>query len=229
MLSAAQRPRVTFRCSYRTVRVCLALALTLTAGISLDVARAAGAQRGSETRGRKVGIDTRFGDLVREASMLAQRKNYARAIGKLNEAMAMRPDRVNAAMLLTRRGGLHMLLRNDAEAVADYEQAKRLRPRDAGVLNNLAWLRATSPAAVVRNGRMAVQDATRACELENWKDPNSVDTLAAAHAEAGNFERAVEFQKQAIPLAPLSDRYQMHKRVALFQQRTPYRRESARP
>lgn len=140
----------------------------------------------------------------------------------------MGPDPTNAAMLLSGRGGLHMQLRNDAAAVADYEQAKRLKPRDPWVLNNLAWLRATSPIAAVRNGKMAVQDATRACELRNWKDPNSVDTLAAAHAEVGNFDRAIEFQKQAIRLAPLSKRHEMHRRVGLFQQRTPYRREETR-
>ena len=173
--------------------------------------------------GRNVGIDMRFGELVREASQQYHKKNYAQAVALYTEALEMRPDRKNAFVLYNYRGYAHTDAQNHSAAVADFDAALRMRPADSSTLNQAAWLRATSREPAARNGKLAVQQATRACELTNWKDSDLIDTLAAAHAEAGDFAQAMEYQKQAIRLAPLADRNNMHKRLALFQQRTPYR------
>ena len=37
--------------------------------------------------------------------------------------------------------------------------------------------------------------ATRACELSQWRDPEFIDTLAAAYAETGNFDEAVRYSR----------------------------------
>ena len=203
-------------------RVLKALGLAMMLVLLTVVAEAAE----PSARGRRVGIDTRFGDLVRAAGEQYYKKNYSRAAALYTEALNMRPDRKNAVMLYNWRGNAHMEAQNHPAAVADFDAALRLQATEASALNHAAWLRATSPNPAVRNGRIAVQQATRACELTNWKDPDLVDTLAAAHAEAGDFDRAIEYQKQAIRLAPLADRNAMHKRVGLFQNRTPYRLKS---
>ena len=172
---------------------------------------------------RRVGIDTRFGDLVREGTKQQINKNYVRAIALYNEALAMQPDPTNAAILYMQRGSANLEIGRHAAALADYDKSRQLRPGEPLAHNDAAWLRATAPDAALRNGKLAVQQATRACELAKWKHPFFIDTLAAAYAETGEFDRAVQLQKKAISFAPLSERNKMRERLRLFENRTPFR------
>ena len=43
--------------------------------------------------------------------------------------------------------------------------------------HNNAWFLATCPKAEFRNGKSAVEDATRACELTGWKEANNIDIV----------------------------------------------------
>jgi tetratricopeptide (TPR) repeat protein len=92
------------------------------------------------------------------------------------------------------------------EAKKSLEQAARLQPNDPSTLNDLAWLLATSRDNRVRDGRRAVVLARRACELSQWKNAFSIDTLAAASASAGNFPDAVKYQELAISRLDPGDR-----------------------
>ena len=87
-----------------------------------------------------------------------------------------------------------------------------------------AWFLATCPSAAYRNGPLAIAEAARAADLSQ-DDPYTVDALAAAYAESGDFGRACDAESKALAKVPESnpDRKRMAKRLALFRNRQAYR------
>jgi hypothetical protein len=83
---------------------------------------------------------------------------------------------------------------------------------------------AACPEAKCRDGKKAVEAATRACELTEWKKADCLDTLAAAYAESGDFNAAVMWERKAIAIvADERNKDAFRSRVALYQARKPYR------
>ena len=56
----------------------------------------------------------------------------------------------------------------------------------------LAWIRATHPDGANRDGGEAVKLALKACQYTGYQDIQTLGTLSAAYAEAGQFELAKE-------------------------------------
>lgn len=115
-------------------------------------------------------------------------------------------------------------------AAGDWESALRIDGTSVVAMNGLAWLRATCPDAACRNGGRAVELARRACELTDWEDYGYLDTLAAAHAEAGDFAAAAETQRKVLGLARTgkADAEQIGQctaRLELYEAGAPYRDE----
>ncbi|MES2924986.1 MAG: tetratricopeptide repeat protein, partial [Verrucomicrobiota bacterium] len=93
----------------------------------------------------------------------------------------------------------------------------------ASNLNHLAWNLATS-VDTERDGLTAVNLAEKAVAMTDGKEPILLDTLAAAHAEVGQFEKAVSLQQEAIAL--LQDEKQKKdfaSRLKLYQSGIPCR------
>ena len=88
------------------------------------------------------------------------------------------------------------------QALEQWEQlAQQLEKEytgDSGVLNNLAWVLGTSPDDDLRDGERAIELATDAAEITEYKAPHILSTLAAGYAEAGDFEKAKEWIRKGI-------------------------------
>ena len=80
------------------------------------------------------------------------------------------------------------------------DRALARKPDDVTLLKRLAWILATSSNASARNGARAIQQAERAVALTGSRDPVAFDVLAAAHAEAGQFDGALAALAKAVDL-----------------------------
>jgi protein O-mannosyl-transferase len=109
------------------------------------------------------------------------------------------------------------------DELAKRRELIRARPDDVALLNNTAWVLATSPFSAVRNGAEALELAQRASTLAGDKEPAILGTLAAAYAETGRLSQAVETAKRAVSLATadgntaLADA--LRKRLKLYESR----------
>ena len=117
------------------------------------------------------------------------------------------------------------------EALAHWRKVLSAQPNHLAVLNQTAWVLATSPEASVRNGAEALELAERAVRLSGGREPAFFDTLAAAYAEVGRFSEAVEIARRAMALAAQrNDQHlseALHARITLYKAKTPVR--EARP
>jgi len=126
------------------------------------------------------------------------------------------------------RGDAYSAKGNYEAAASDFEKAAQLCRNNDLVLNSLSWFKATCVDASFRNGKEAVQAATKACELTKWKDPSSLDSLAAAYAETGDFDQALKYQTQALNTTGVYAfwRKKRQERLELYRQHKPHREES---
>ena len=92
-------------------------------------------------------------------------------------------------------------LNRHAEAIAHYSQALQLAPGMDEAANNLAWLLATCPNKLLRDGPKAVALARQASEHSHDQNPVILGTLAAAYAQEGNLSAAVSTAQRGQQLA----------------------------
>jgi Flp pilus assembly protein TadD len=163
-------------------------------------------------------------------SVFSQKGDTSRAIEHYRQALNLKPDyaeaHFNLAALLARQG-------DAAGAIAEYRQGLRWQPDSPDALNNLAWMRAANSNPALRDGAEAVQLAQRACELTRYERPMLVGTLAAACAEAGQFEQAVETAQKARDLALASGQKELADKnqtlLELYQSRQTYHEPAEAP
>jgi TPR repeat protein len=71
--------------------------------------------------------------------------------------------------------------------------------------NSIAWILATSNDPAIRNGKEAEKWAQKVIATMGSSNANSLDTLAAAYAEQGNFAAAVSTQGKAVSMLAKQD------------------------
>lgn len=127
---------------------------------------------------------------------------------------------------LRSRADAYLAYGKHAEAIKDYEEALTIDPADSGILNNLAWVLATSPEDKIRNGEKSVEFGLKACELTEYKASHILSTLAAGYAEKGDFETALKWSAKAVELGVGSENHeQLKQEFESYKQKKPWREQ----
>ena len=120
------------------------------------------------------------------------------SLAHLQTAVELEPKFADAHYNL---GNTYLEMREPKEALTQYKTALEIDPNDIEALNNMAWILATWPDAVIRDGAKAVELAERADSLTKGSSPVAKATLGAAYAELGHFDEAVRVGQRAVELA----------------------------
>jgi tetratricopeptide (TPR) repeat protein len=159
---------------------------------------------------------------VARAEELIEDLQADKAIAELTRALELDSSFVTALLL---RAKAWKRKSDHTSAIADYSEAIRRAPENAEAHQTLAWILATCPLREIRDGRRAVREGTRACELTEWKNPGCLNALAAASAESGDYDSAVKWQSRAVELLPLDDKTRplFRRRLFIYEAKHPYR------
>jgi tetratricopeptide (TPR) repeat protein len=131
----------------------------------------------------------------------------------------------NKSDALRARGDALLSVGKHADAIKDYDEALKLDPEDTGVLNNLAWVLATSPEDGVRDADRSIKFGTKAAELTKYQRAHILSTLAAGYAEKGDFETAKKWSARAVEIGAKEDEVdsQLKKELESYQEKKPWR------
>jgi tetratricopeptide (TPR) repeat protein len=163
-------------------------------------------------------------------SLLLQRGRTAEAIINLETAMRLQANDAAPHVTLA-----HALMKNGQanEAAAELNRALQLEPDKMSALNSLAWLLATAADDSLRDGKRAVQLAERANVLASNNNPAILHTLAAAYAEAGRFDDAMQTARRAMKLASRTDNNAVYNAIRdelpLYELGLPYHQTAKTP
>ena len=156
--------------------------------------------------------------------------NALAAVGQLDDAIAsyektlkIQPQDALAHYSL---GKVFAAQRKFGEAAAQYRKAAEIQPRYLMAHGALAWLLATCPESSLRDGAAAVEHARWASQRSSGQ-PEVLDVLAAAYAEAGRFPEAVATARKALHQATQKNKRgladALRGRIALYEAGKPYR------
>ena len=151
-----------------------------------------------------------------------RRRRFRESLTDYDRAVRLEPANAES---YTNRGDAYQSLGIWERAASDFRRATELDSQSARAYQSAAWLMATCPDRRYRNAELAVQAANRAVALLDQTDHRYLDTLAAAQANAGQFDEATATLTEAIAAAPPKEQQGLKKRLVMYNSQQPYRQD----
>ena len=145
------------------------------------------------------------------AHCLCQLGRFDEALIEYNVVVELKP---RSGWALANRADLHQERGDWKLAHADYNQALAVEPV-GGIYQRMAWLLATNPSDDLFMPTVALSLIQKAIHLDG-ENSTYLDTLAAAYAANGEFERAQQTQARAIESHPSATPESLTARQALY-------------
>jgi tetratricopeptide (TPR) repeat protein len=142
------------------------------------------------------------------------------AIADFDEAIRLNP---NEALAWRVRGATYASKAEYAKTLADYTESIRVDPENPDSRHHRVVLRSACMDEKYRDGKQAIEDATKACEMSEWQNPLYLSGLAMAYAESGDFDSAVKWQQKVLELSSSSPPASYVANLELYKQHKPFR------
>ena len=112
------------------------------------------------------------------------------------------------------------------QALQEYRVALAVEPRHPNCLINFTWLLAAHEDSTIRSAHSAIEIGERAIDVCRGQDTEvlALDALAAAYADAGRFQDAVQTAEKALAMAHAERlRRDLLERAGLYRRGIPFR------
>jgi tetratricopeptide (TPR) repeat protein len=149
-----------------------------------------------------------------------QLRQFDKALDDYSRAVELDPRNPQR---ITNRGDAFRSLGQWERAADDFRQAVNVDSRFGRAFQSAAWLMSTCPDEQYRQPDLALRAARKAVELDGDQDYIYLDTLAAAFANSGQFDKAQEVIRRAIQLAPAENAGPLKHRLDLYRSGKPFR------
>jgi len=143
-----------------------------------------------------------------------------KAIADFDEAIRLNPKEALAWRV---RGATYASKAEYAKTLADYAESIRVDPENPDSRHHRVVLRSACMDEKYRDGKQAIEDATKACEMSEWQNPLYLSGLAMAYAESGDFDSAVKWQQKVLELSSSTPPASYVSNLELYKQHKPFR------
>ena len=104
-------------------------------------------------------------------------------------------------------------------AIKHLREVARLKPDFVEAISSLAWMLATIEDKRFRDPKAAIRYATRACELTDYKQLETLNSLTVAYGAAGDIPKAIQASQKALELARATGNNEMAQKIQARLQR----------